>query len=684
MAQQTLPVTQARTNSHFNQTMYNEYFGISEDPFAITPDPKFMFLSERHREALAHLIYGVTEGGGFVQLTGEVGTGKTTLCRNLLLLLPEELNIALIFNPRQTPLELMASLCDELHISYPDGCDSIKVLVDNLNRYLLENHTAGRRTVVILDEAQNLSFEALEQVRLLTNLETATQKLLQIILVGQPELHSLLSRPELRQLAQRITARYHLSPLTAEETKAYVSHRLNVVGYQRRLFTPAALRVLHHLTGGIPRLINVVCGRAMLAAYGRHKEVINRSMLNRVAKEVRGDIPRGAVPDRWAWGSVALLSLAVGLYSWSVLAPAPLGDLLDWHADNPAVTPAPQVVAQEPEPAPQIAELQPLTELAPGPTTEIPLVEEPASGPPVDPLPAVTTVPSDETTTVASLDASPVSPAPASQMLADQEAESPAAVPAPEPQTSNLAPEPLTPLTEPSASIPEPSASIPEPLVSLQGSAIQALDSPLSLMSMLDDVANAFTTLFGYWQAVYPVEEEGSACEKADAVGLKCIFGRGSWRNLEFYNRPAVIELLLDSGRRYHIVVAALEDDQVTLDLGKHRVTLPTAEVDHLWSGSYIVLWRPPKLNHEYLAQGSRGPDIAWLSDMLDRAEGREPAQHNSAKPQVFDWGVKSRVIQFQRSVGLAQDGIVGKQTLIKLNSAINDPDTPALRLERG
>ena len=704
MTQQTLPVTQARTNCHFNQTMYNEYFGISEDPFAITPDPKFMFLSERHREALAHLIYGVTEGGGFVQLTGEVGTGKTTLCRNLLLLLPKERNIALIFNPRQTPLELMASLCDELHISYPDGCDSIKVLVDNLNRYLLENHTAGRRTVVILDEAQNLSFEALEQVRLLTNLETATQKLLQIILVGQPELHSLLSRPELRQLAQRITARYHLSPLTAEETKAYVSHRLNVVGYQRRLFTPAALRVLHQLTSGIPRLINVVCGRAMLAAYGRHKEIINRSMLIRVAKEVRGDIPRGAVPNRWAWGSVALFSLAVGLYSWSVLAPGTLGGLLDWRADNP-VTSAPEIVVQEPGPAPRIAKLQRSTELASGPTTEAPVVEEPASGPPVAPLPAVAAVPSDETTTVASLDASPVSSVPASQTLADQKAESSAPVPAPEPQPSSSAPEPSAPLpepsaplpessasisepsapiSEPSAPIPEPSASIPDPLVSLQEPAIQALDSPLSLMSMLDDVANAFTTLFGYWQAVYPVAEEGSACEKAADVGLKCIFGRGSWKNLAFYDRPAVIELLLDSGRRYHIVVSALEDNQVTLDLGKHRVTLPTAEVDHLWSGSYIVLWRPPKLNHEYLAQGSRGPDIAWLSDMLDRAEGKEPSQDNSAKPQVFDWGVKSRVIQFQRSVGLAQDGIVGKQTLIKLNSAINAPGTPALRLERG
>ncbi len=272
--------------------MYHEFFGLSEDPFSITPDPKFTYLSERHREALAHLVYGVTEGGGFVQLTGEVGTGKTTLCRNLLMLLPEELNIALIFNPRQTPLELVASLCDELHISYPPDCSSIKVLVDHLNAYLLQSHSAGRRTVVIIDEAQNLSFDALEQVRLLTNLETATHKLLQIILVGQPELQSLLAQTELRQLAQRITARYHLTPLDAEETQAYVRHRLEVAGYQGRLFTSGAMRQMYRLTGGVPRLINVLCGRAMLAAYGKHLDIINRSLLREVAKELEGRVKR--------------------------------------------------------------------------------------------------------------------------------------------------------------------------------------------------------------------------------------------------------------------------------------------------------------------------------------------------------------------------------------------------------
>jgi general secretion pathway protein A len=268
--------------------MYTAYFGLSENPFSLTPDPRFLFMSQRHREALAHLMYGMGNRGGFVLLTGEVGTGKTTLCRSLLEQIPEGVEVALVLNPKQTALELVASLCDELKIVHPKETGSLKVLIDLLNQHLLEIHARGRRTVLIIDEAQNLSSDVLEQVRLLTNLETTTSKLLQILLIGQPELQDMMARPELRQLGQRITARYHLSPLTLDETIAYVEHRLEVAGCRRRLFTKGALRRVQNLTGGVPRLINTICDRALLGAYAKQMERVDRKMVRLAASEVMG------------------------------------------------------------------------------------------------------------------------------------------------------------------------------------------------------------------------------------------------------------------------------------------------------------------------------------------------------------------------------------------------------------
>ena len=251
--------------------MYLDFYGLKEPPFAITPDPRFVFLSDRHRDALAHLLYGVGQGGGggFVQLTGEVGTGKTTLCRLLLEQLPENARVALVLNPKLSPLELLETICEELHIEIGQRRGSLKALVDALNAYLLEAYAQGLRVVLIIDEAQNLSTEALEQVRLLTNLETATQKLLQIILLGQPELREMLARPELRQLAQRITARYHLTPLDVDETEAYLRHRLAVAGSTRFPFTKLAVRKIHEHANGVPRLINVVTDRALVGGYAQ-------------------------------------------------------------------------------------------------------------------------------------------------------------------------------------------------------------------------------------------------------------------------------------------------------------------------------------------------------------------------------------------------------------------------------
>jgi general secretion pathway protein A len=268
--------------------MYASFFGLNEKPFSITPDPRYLYLSRRHAEALAHLLYGITESGGFIQLTGEVGTGKTTVVRSLLEQLPEHAEVALVLNPRLSPQEFLLTICDELHIEVPDR-DSQKSVVDTLNAHLLEAHAAGRRVVLIVDEAQNLSTEVLEQIRLLTNLETAKQKLLQIILIGQPELREVLARSDLRQLAQRITGRYHLEPLEHDEVKAYIRHRLEVAGSRAEVFTSGAIKTLHHSSGGVPRLVNVIADRALLGAWSQEQPTVSAAMTRKAAREVFGE-----------------------------------------------------------------------------------------------------------------------------------------------------------------------------------------------------------------------------------------------------------------------------------------------------------------------------------------------------------------------------------------------------------
>jgi general secretion pathway protein A len=314
----------AMGDSALGDRMYLAHFGLREPPFSITPDPRFLYMSARHREALAHLIYGVGEHGGFVQLTGEVGTGKTSVCRCLLEQLPANVDLALVFNPRLSPVELLATVCDELRIAYPAGTTSPKELVDRLHRHLLEAHTAGRRTVLIIDEAQNLAPEVLEEVRLLTNLETAREKLLQVILIGQPELAAILEQPKLRQLAQRVTARYHLEPLSRQETVAYIRHRLAVAGRGRTVFTAGALRSLYRRSRGIPRIINAMADRALLGAYTRERSQVDAATVRRAAAEVLGQTT--APWHRWVRGAaVAALVAALGALGLVLLAPGEIG-----------------------------------------------------------------------------------------------------------------------------------------------------------------------------------------------------------------------------------------------------------------------------------------------------------------------------------------------------------------------
>lgn len=266
--------------------MYTQFFHLQQAPFSIAPDPRFLFMSERHREALAHLVYGIRSGGGFVLLTGEIGAGKTTICRCLLEQVPDNCQIAYIFNPKLSVAELLRSICDEFHLDRSNS-DGAKNDIDALNTFLLAAHAQGRNSVLIIDEAQNLSADVLEQLRLLTNLETNSCKLLQIILIGQPELRDMVAQPQLEQLAQRVIARYHLGALSANETHSYIQHRLMSAGAsERALFRSAAVRRIFQVSRGLPRRINLLCDRALLGAYASGRQQVDRAIVNLAAKEI--------------------------------------------------------------------------------------------------------------------------------------------------------------------------------------------------------------------------------------------------------------------------------------------------------------------------------------------------------------------------------------------------------------
>jgi general secretion pathway protein A len=311
--------------------MYTNFFNLKQAPFSIAPDPRYLFMSEHHREALAHLLYGINSGGGFVLLTGEIGAGKTTVCRCFIEQIPDNCRLAYIFNPKLTVGELLQSVCEEFRIATSNGETGVKGHVDAINAYLLAAHAQGMNNVLVIDEAQNLAPEVLEQLRLLTNLETSERKLLQIILIGQPELRTMLARPELEQLAQRVIARYHLGPLSEPETGAYIAHRMAVAGAQGAPVFPASIvPALHRITQGVPRRINLLCDRALLGAYVESRREVTRTILRKAAEEVFANEARPpARTARWPLLAGGLLAgAALSAAAWQVLphktAPGPV------------------------------------------------------------------------------------------------------------------------------------------------------------------------------------------------------------------------------------------------------------------------------------------------------------------------------------------------------------------------
>ncbi|MBI3454183.1 MAG: AAA family ATPase [Candidatus Rokubacteria bacterium] len=560
--------------------MYTVYFGLREAPFSITPDPRYLYMSERHQEALAHLLHGSAEGGSVVQLTGEAGTGKTTLCRCFLEQLPPQVDVALILNPRLTARELLATVCDELDITSPAGTTSLKELVDALYRYLLDAHARGRRTVLIIDEAQNLAPDVLEQIRLLTNLETAREKLLQVILIGQPELIGLLDRRKLRQFAQRVTARYHLLPLSLPETRAYTRHRLEVAGQTRAMFTEGAIRHVYRFSKGIPRLINVICDRALLGAYARDRHHVDAATARRAALEVFG---RTQKPRRRALVALAALGVlgtalagawvAPGAGLW-LRGPSKLAALLP---DAPAPAPA-SITAALPPAEPRGVGGSPVTDLA---------------------------------------------------------------------------------------------ASAPSPQL-----------APVRLANVLLDPAvhtdkqSAFASLFSLWGLNTEGLPGGLWCGREQRGGVQCLFRMGTWKKLRRFNLPAVIELVTPSGDRHYTTVTALGAESATLNFGGQEFTSSLSEIDVLWDGTFIVLWKPPPLASIPIQPGAHGRDVRWLRQQLAALHGRSLPGGN---PDVYDDALWARVVAFQRSRSLVADGVVGEETLAQLSLALGESGIPSL-----
>lgn len=541
--------------------MYTSFFGLNEKPFSITPNPRYLYMSERHTEALAHLIYGIKDGGGFVQLTGEVGTGKTTLIRSLLQRMPKNADVALILNPRLSAPEFLAAILEELHIPLPAQRDSVKALTDALNAFLLKNYSAGRRTILIVDEAQNFAVDVLEQIRLLTNLETSQHKLLQITLIGQPELRAMLARNDLRQLAQRITGRYHLEPLSQSETIEYLQHRMRVAGATRALFTPAAARELYRLSGGVPRIINVIADRALLGAFTREQAQVAPAMVRRAAAEVydseqhRGRL-RSWLPMAAAIGMGALLIAAAILTAMQLGGPRP-----GLPASANAGIAEPNAAGALPEP-------------------------DPAS---------ITAV------------------------------------------------------------------AAPRPLAEL-----------LQVHSDLTDTRSAFAALFATWGVAFDNDDQ-PACAQAENYQLACLFERGSLAQLQRLDRPAILTLQDAAGTRHQVVLTVLTSDTATLNLGPNRYKVELAELNELWFGDFLLLWRPQLTPQRALVRGMQDPEVTWLRTSLATIQGRPLEPMDS---ELFDEELEARVRDYQIERRLTVDGMVGQQTQIAMNSdlAIDAP----------
>ena len=600
--------------------MYAHHFGLTQDPFSIAPDPRYLFMSERHREALAHLLYGVAApgsamggaGGGFVLLTGDIGTGKTTVCRCFLEQIPEGCHVAYIFNPKLTVTELLQSVCEEFHIPVPPADGSVvtvKNYIDALNAFLLQSHAAGQSSVLIIDEAQNLSADVLEQLRLLTNLETSERKLLQIVLIGQPELRTMLARPELEQLAQRVIARFHLDALSEPETLQYIEHRLAVAGHSGPPPLDAkALKRIHQLARGVPRRINLLAGRALLGAWATGQHQATRAVVDKAAAEVFGPEAAGS-----AGGAPARSPWLVG--SLGLLAGAGLVGLLVWQAGGSRPGAAPAVGA-----APAASGVAGAARVASAPSAAASAASAPK-------------------------DVAPVAGASVSA---------------------------LAPVAAVSASAP---ASTPTVAASAVAATPAASASPAGFdwMSALPrDQGTAWRQLAPAWQ----LPAGADPCPAPAGSPVQCYRGANlSLPLIRQLGRPGILTLHQGNEPPVFAVLSGLNDQTATLQVDGRALKVPLVSLGTVWRGDFATFWRPPPGYGGELTERSAGPPVDWLALRLSKIDG---APLPAASGVTLDQTLKARLQAFQRAHGLRADGRAGPLTLMQLSRATGG-DEPRL-----
>lgn len=584
---------------------YESYFELKEAPFSISPDPHYLYLTQNHREALAHLLYGVSSNGGFVLLTGEIGAGKTTVCQCLLEQLPEHTEVAYILNPKLETWEFLAAICDDLGIAYPSDHTGLKLYIDLIHEHLLASHSKGCNTVLMVDEAQNLSLELIEHLRLLTNLETREKKLLQIMLVGQPELRDKIALPEMEQMAQRITARFHLGPLSKNEVAAYVRHRLKVAGAEHELFTRDSLKLLWKFTGGVPRLINIICDRALLGAYTSKRERVDSVILAQAAHEVLGIKAhvRNPAVVRWGWGIVVLSVMGVafaGAYFFRNNLSPEARIIADMATVEPVAAVMPDVEPLSKEARPELLVVEPVEPVEP----EMVLSESVAIESVVDS--AITSL---------------------------------------APDVSEVMPVPV---------------EIPE-------QAPPALQFPDNLSPRILELS-AFSALFRRWDINYLPELGVDPCQFASTVGLGCLKGQGNLPILQSLNRPALVTLYDQQGKGYYASFLGVDGSgaDIVLVLGGEVQRLPISSLANWWYGEYLVLWQMPVGYKFPLKIGASGDVIVWLLQQL--GETIDSTGENTVQ-QTYTEELEVEVKLFQRSHGLIPDGIVGPRTIIALNN---------------
>ena len=561
-------------------SIYLQHFALKREPFSIVPDPGFLYPSIYHRQAVAHLKYGLDREGGFILLTGEVGTGKTTLTRTMIKRIPPHVRVAYILNSKLNTTDVLASICDELNIELPADIEVsfTKKCIDALNQNLLAAHAEGKKTLIVIEEAQNLTPEVLETLRLLSNLETSTHKLLHILLVGQPELLEILAQKELRQLNQRVVSRFHLSPLDKNDLSNYINHRLHKAGAKRAIFEPASIPVLFRLTGGVPRLINLVCHQALVAAYASGKKMVSARLVRQAAAEILSE-------KKTIANNKTLLIIAAVLIVGAVLVAATLG----------------------------------YTELFPNriTTPELSLAQ--------------------------------------AEQVEDQAVEVEAVeVAAEEFESTKI----------------EATAVTSQPIQLIKNKA-----SPIVVKAQPVPVANPFTSLLATWGIdsveVYTEEElsfvadlEQLRMEKVSAVNLRFI---------EKINRPGIVWLLGETGYLKTYVLSRLDAATVTLQNSQGAVVIDRESFAKSWNGVYLYLWKPP-LGYSApltvtgnIANGLQvNPQVIdWLQRQLQAIDQTSERVISGGR---YTRAIAQQVLVFQQQQGLAADGILGRETLLRLN----------------